>query len=400
MIKQRRHFGAAFALALCVAIGTLASTAAAGNPHGTPPGQAKQAEASTAVHATVAPAASASASVKAQGHAGTATHGHATTHTTVVSHTTVAAHTTLTAHSTVTSHTTAGASVPAAASVSGRAGAPGQLKKTAQASTTAGAAASVSGRASARGQLKKTTQPSTSVTAAATSPTVSTQAQTQLSKFSGCTASPTQGAGVQPNSTTLHWTCAAATSNQTKLYGNDLTAGAIAVSRGGAGAMLFGPGNSQPHKVLACANGHAHLVDVHAVKSYSSATCQAGVTGVVGSTSPTTSTSLTVAATQPSTSAVANVAANTVANVAANTTASNNSANAGGTKAAEHAKAAAAGKAPAANGTSPASNQGVLGAAANQQLPFTGLQLWIVVLAAAGLIAGGLALRRVGRTVA
>ena len=47
---------------------------------------------------------------------------------------------------------------------------------------------------------------------------------------------------------------------------------------------------------------------------------------------------------------------------------------------------------------------GVLGVFSSRvtrgQLPFTGLQLWIVVLAAAGLVAGGLALRRVGRSVA
>src|SRR5436190_11467039 len=395
MSKHGSHLGAAFALALCVALGTLADTAAAGNPHGAPPGQAKKAaDVNTAVQVTVAPAASASAHVKAHGHAAASGSGHATSHTTVVSHSTVAAHTTITSHSTVTSHTTvaAGTNFPAAASVSGRASAPGRLKKTTQAGTTVGAGASASGRASAPGQLKKSAQAGTTVTSSGTSPTMTAQTQTQLSKFSGCTASPSQGAGVKPNSTTLHWTCAAATSNQTKLYGNALTAGAIAVSRGGAGAMLFGPGNSQPHKVLACVNGKTHLVDVHAVKSYSNSSCQPGAAGVVGSTSPTTSTSVTAAATPPSTSVAASVAANAAT--------SNNAATAGGTKGAEHAKAAAAGKAPAASGTSPASNQGVLGAAANQQLPFTGLQLWLVVLAAAGLIAGGLALRRVGRSVA
>ena len=41
MSKHGSHLGAAFALALCVALGTLADTAAAGNPHGAPPGQAK-----------------------------------------------------------------------------------------------------------------------------------------------------------------------------------------------------------------------------------------------------------------------------------------------------------------------------------------------------------------------
>src|SRR5213076_1839508 len=196
----------------------------------------------------------------------------------------------------------------------------------------AGARASVtssgssSAHATAPGQVKKAAAASTSTS---TSVGVSSTATAGASaKFAGCTASPSQGAGVKPNSTTLHWTCAAATSKQTKMYGNALTAGAIAVSRGGAGAMLFGPGNSQPHKVLACVNGKTHLVDVHAVKSYSNSSCQPGAAGVVGSTSPTTSTSVTAAATPPSTSVAASVAANAAANAAT----SNNAATAGGTK--------------------------------------------------------------------
>jgi hypothetical protein len=47
-----------------------------------------------------------------------------------------------------------------------------------------------------------------------------------------------------------------------------------------------------------------------------------------------------------------------------------------------------------AQASSQAPTQGVLGAVASQQLPFTGLRLWIVALAAIGLLAGGLMLRR------
>jgi len=91
-------------------------------------------------------------------------------------------------------------------------------------------------------------------------------------KFAGCTASASQGAGVKPNNTTEHWTCATAGSNQTKLYGNGTTAGQIALSRGAPpGTVLYGPGNSQPHKVAVCKHGKTHLLDVHAVKAYGNA---------------------------------------------------------------------------------------------------------------------------------
>src|SRR5947209_189820 len=62
----------------------------------------------------------------------------------------------------------------------------------------------------------------------------------------------------------------------TKQYGNGKTAAQIAVSRGApAGTLIYGPGNSQPHKVVAC--GHTHAVDVHAIKSYSQTDCSAAV---------------------------------------------------------------------------------------------------------------------------
>ena len=65
--------------------------------------------------------------------------------------------------------------------------------------------------------------------------------------------------------------------NQTKEYGNGKTAGGIAMSRGApASTKIYGPGNSQPHKVMDCKKGH--LVDVHAVKSYSTADCQSSST--------------------------------------------------------------------------------------------------------------------------
>lgn len=73
--------------------------------------------------------------------------------------------------------------------------------------------------------------------------------------------------GAKPTPHATHDTHETADSGKTKKYGNGNTAGNIVTSRGGAGStMLHGPGNSQPHKVLAC--GKRHEVDVHAIKSY------------------------------------------------------------------------------------------------------------------------------------
>ena len=70
---------------------------------------------------------------------------------------------------------------------------------------------------------------------------------------------------------------AAAKSDASKRYGNGQTAAQIAVGRGApAGTDIYGPGNSQPHKVTDCK--HKHGVDVHAVKSYSNAACTAPAT--------------------------------------------------------------------------------------------------------------------------
>src|SRR5438132_12690258 len=52
-----------------------------------------------------------------------------------------------------------------------------------------------------------------------------------------------------------------------KKYGNGKTAAQIATQNGaGSGTEIYGPGNSQPHKVVTC--GHRHGVDVHALKSH------------------------------------------------------------------------------------------------------------------------------------
>ena len=102
----------------------------------------------------------------------------------------------------------------------------------------------------------------------------SANAQGQLKKDE--TAAPTASAaaqvdpgaaepGVKPSNDTAHDTHAAASSEETKQYGNGKTAGQIAVQNGAApSTILHGPGNSQPHKAAPCSGGHE--VDVHALK--------------------------------------------------------------------------------------------------------------------------------------
>ena len=85
---------------------------------------------------------------------------------------------------------------------------------------------------------------------------------------------PTSGPseGVKPSNSTAKHTNEQAGSNKTKLYGNGKTAGQIAISHGyPASGNVYGPGNSQPHKVVPC--GGRHGVDVHALKSHPAKSC-------------------------------------------------------------------------------------------------------------------------------
>jgi hypothetical protein len=78
--------------------------------------------------------------------------------------------------------------------------------------------------------------------------------------------------GVKPTNDTAHDTHAAASSNDTKLYGNGKTAGQIAQQNGAApSTVLHGPGNSQPHKASPCTGRHE--VDVHALKGKRGGSC-------------------------------------------------------------------------------------------------------------------------------
>jgi hypothetical protein len=174
-------------------------------------------------------------------------------------------------------------------------------------------------QASAPGQVKK----SEASTSASTQSSTSTSSNGQLQQSGN--ASPAV-AGMKPSTNTGHWTTCGATggtstaatcpagANETaaaqaktdssKRYGNSQTAAEIAVSRGGTGVTLTGPGNSQPHKVSSClhASNPSGGVDVHAIKSYNSASCAPAQTtrvvtsSVCGSTSVTTITTTSQAA--------------------------------------------------------------------------------------------------------
>jgi len=73
-------------------------------------------------------------------------------------------------------------------------------------------------------------------------------------------------------------------STSTKLYGNGQTAGKIAQGKGASPSTdLYGPGNSQPHKIKDC---RGHEVDVHAYRGASSCSTEAS-----GGTMTTTTTS-------------------------------------------------------------------------------------------------------------
>ena len=105
--------------------------------------------------------------------------------------------------------------------------------------------------ANAPGQLKKDEAPAQTVAAPAVADATQQVSSDQL--------------GVKPSNDTAHNTHAAASSDETKLYGNGQTAGPIAQRNGAAPrTVLHGPGNSQPHKASPCAGGHE--VDAHALK--------------------------------------------------------------------------------------------------------------------------------------
>jgi hypothetical protein len=150
-----------------------------------------------------------------------------------------------------------------------------------------------------------------------------------------------------------------------KRYGSGTTAAQVANAAGApSGTTLHGPGNSQPHKVTDCK--HHHAVDVHAVKSYSTAACASAGTSATVKTSVSTTAHVTAATTAGRTQSSGVL---------------------GATASVSHVKSSPQG--------------GVLGAIQSAAtLPFTGFRLWLVVAAGLALIALGLTLRRRARVTA
>src|SRR5437588_4091111 len=93
------------------------------------------------------------------------------------------------------------------------------------------------------------------------------------SKHTTCVTGGGGGSGVTCAPTSAN-TAAVGHKDASKRYGNGKTAAQIATQHGAsAGTTLYGPGNSQPHKVQVCGKANGHWVDVHAVKNYSGAKC-------------------------------------------------------------------------------------------------------------------------------
>ena len=380
------------------------------------------------------------------------------------------------------------AAQPASPSPGNSANAPGQANKstTTTASTTAGATTSPAvtsstgggGKSSGHAAKSGSTAKASSSHVAKSGSTAKTSSTTSSKGSASQNAGPQ--AGMKPTNATSKRTfcatggsgssatCAPSAGNAagiasgksdvSKRYGNGNTAAKIAVSRGApAGTKIYGPGNSQPHKVETCP-GSGHWVDVHAVKSYSTAACTASkpksqpsvkVEHVCGETTVTTTTtesqhghayglvkqgkalhtkttteSVTTKTGEICSSSNSNVfqnlvppivsqATNTPSNASQTTgaqvagsqvTAAGASATSGSTKAGGVLGATATPSAPG-NAASGQPSGGVAGAVAavgnvaGQTLPFTGFPLWIAVLIAAGLIVLGLGLRRRARTM-
>ncbi|MFL5953474.1 MAG: hypothetical protein ACJ76I_05110 [Gaiellaceae bacterium] len=139
--------------------------------------------------------------------------------------------------------------------------------KAAKADTSAKASNGNSAHTSSSAQTSSSVQTSSSTQ---TSSSVKASAQSSTSPCANPATGGDNSHGVKPSNTTQHNTCAAASSDKTKLYGNGKTAGQIATHAGYGSAALHGPGNSQPHKTSPCPGKHE--VDVHALK-HKAGTC-------------------------------------------------------------------------------------------------------------------------------
>ena len=247
---------------------------------------------------------------------------------------------------------------------------PGQQKASDSTAATASNSTSVAAKAPAKAPVKAASA-KTNARAAAHAKANAQVGRGQAS-VSAATTAPVQ-TGVKPSSVTSHNTVAPASSNQTKLYGNGKTAGQIATQAGFGSANLYGPGNSQPHKVI-CG---PHNVDVHALKAHAAA-CAAAAASLspAASTQPSVASSVAgqgVAATGSVQAAVASAP----------------------TKQSPHGSGVLGARAELASATKPL-KQAVLATVRKGTLPFTGLGLWFPVALGLALIAAGYGLRRKG----
>jgi hypothetical protein len=217
----------------------------------------------------------------------------------------------------------------------------------------------------APGQLKKEAEAAAAVPATPEAAVVVAEAEQANSE------------GVKPSNTTQKDTHEVASSNKTKLYGNGKAAGQIAIANGAApSTILHGPGNSQPHKAAGCAGRHE--VDVHALKG------KGHLKGCSSSSPPVGPTP----GGNPGSSSNPHVAADPTPLA--------------GSPTAESATTPSRPSAGVASGSAEQNSHGVLAAAsvvAHGTLPFTGMQLWAVVLFALMLVGSGLVLRRQGSPV-
>jgi hypothetical protein len=229
------------------------------------------------------------------------------------------------------------------------------------------------------------------------------------------TASSDQQAGVKPGNDTKKdqtcttgggqgssATCSSSTypgkSDSSKRYGNGKTAAQIANGKGApSGTPVYGPGNSQPHKI--CGR------DVHAYKGGDCAKQKPPKTQTTTATTTTTAAQVQVA--PPATTTTVATTTTTTKTAAVTTTTTAAAASLGSsTPAPPPSPSAQSGvlgatkslSAPASTPTrAPAGVLGTLKTLGTGTLPFTGLRLWIFELIALGLIGAGVATRLIAR---
>lgn len=241
--------------------------------------------------------------------------------------------------------------------------------------------------------------------------------------------------GVKPGNSTQHWTtcttgggtgtsatCTSSNANTTnadasKRYGSGKTAAQIANSRGApAGTVLTGPGNSQPHKVAVCPGktNKSGGKDVHAVKSYSTASCAppASSPAVAVSVSASMASSSSVSQSKAvqskqSPAVVSEKTATASEQTFAQSSAPTSAQSVAATRAPTSTPGAESGvlgavkalSSPPSSSSSPHATGGVLGvlgklSVLGGNLPFSGFPLWAAMLVALALLAFGLVVRR------